>query len=118
MTLFTQFNLLASTNWLSRGDAKPTQQQVADMAGADRMMTSKVLAALEQRGLLTRHLHPNDTRAKLLVIAPEGRDLVRRAVRIVAEIDETIFGPDLEREQLRLRLEQLAKAAGRSRIAE
>jgi DNA-binding MarR family transcriptional regulator len=32
----------------------PTQQAVADHAGADRMMTSKVVRSLEQRGLVTR----------------------------------------------------------------
>jgi len=80
----TQFNLLASVNWLSRGGEPPTQQQVADMARADRMMASKVLTALEQRGLLTRRHHPGDTRAKRVEATAEGSALVSRAVRLGA----------------------------------
>ncbi len=107
----TQFNLLASTSWLGRdATSEPTQQQVADMAGADRMMASKVLAGLEARGLVVRRAHPSDTRAKRLKVTPEGRALVVKAVRIVAEIDEVVFGnAGPEREQLRARLEQLAR---------
>lgn len=108
----TQFNLLASTNWLSRDGTGPTQQQAADLAGAHRMMASKVLANLEQRGLLERRTHPSDTRAKRLEVTAEGRALVHRAVRIVAEIDEAIFGPGgTEREQLREQLQHLAQAS-------
>lgn len=107
----TQFNLLASTNWLSRDGTGPTQQQAADLAGADRMMASKVFAKLEQRGLLERRTHPFDTRAKRLEVTADGRALVHRAVRIVAEIDEAIFGPaGTEREQLRDQLQHLAQA--------
>jgi DNA-binding MarR family transcriptional regulator len=106
----TQFNLLASTSWLGRDNTGPTQQQAATLAGADRMMASKVLASLEQRGLLVRRTHPSDTRAKRLEVTPEGRELVHRAVRIVAEIDEAIFGPaGPERDQLREQLRHIAQ---------
>jgi len=107
----TQFNLLASTSWLGRENSTgPTQQQAADLAGADRMMASKVLASLEQRGLLVRNTHPSDARARRLEVTPEGRALVYRAVRIVAEIDEAIFGhAGPEREHLREQLQHLAQ---------
>ncbi len=105
----TQFDLLASTNWLARNGALPTQQQVADLAGADRMMASKVLTGLEQRGLVTRHDHPGDSRAKLLRTTPLGHDLVMRAVRIVAGIDETMFGDHNKRYRLREQLRTIAQ---------
>jgi len=109
----TQFNLLASTSWLGRDvTSQPTQQQVADMAGADRMMASKVLGGLEARGLVVRDAHPSDTRAKRLAVTPTGRALVSKAVKIVAEIDESVFGvAGPEREQLRAQLEQFACTA-------
>lgn len=98
----TQFNLLASASWLSLNGAEPTQQQTADLAGADRMMTSKVLATLEGRDLLERHAHPADPRAKRLQVTAAGRALVQRAVAIVADIDERTFGPpSAQREKLR-----------------
>lgn len=88
----TQFDLLASTNWLARSGSLPTQQQVADLAGADRMMASKVLGGLEQRGLITRQNHPADSRSKLLATTPAGNQLVLHAVRIIADIDQAMFG--------------------------
>lgn len=111
----TQFDLLASTNWLARDSSLPTQQQVADLAGTDRMMASKVLGVLEQRGLIIRHNHPGDSRAKLLTTTPSGHELVLRAVRIVAHIDETMFGEHQgDRDRLRERLCVIATSASTS----
>jgi len=59
----TQFNVLASVGWLEHLSGPPTQQQVAEQAAADRMMTSKVAHTLEQHGLLSRQAHEADTRA-------------------------------------------------------
>ena len=109
----TQFNLLASANWLSRGGELPTQQQVADMAGADRMMASKVLSGLEQRGLLARLPHPGDTRAKRIEVTADGTALVLQAVRIGAGVDEAAFGPPSpQRDELRERLREVASVKG------
>ncbi len=49
----TQFALLAAS-WLAGTQGPPTRQDVAEFAGADRMMTSKVVRALEHRGLLSQ----------------------------------------------------------------
>ncbi|MEC3919711.1 MarR family winged helix-turn-helix transcriptional regulator [Nocardia sp. CDC160] len=90
----TQFNLLASAGWLSRQDDLPTQQQVADMSGSDRMMASKVIRGLEDRGLLARRADPADARALRIELTPAGRELVSRAVQIAVDTDVEIFGPD------------------------
>lgn len=99
----TQFNLLASTGWLSRQGTAPTQQQVAEMSGSDRMMASKVVRVLADRGLLERTPDPSDARALRLGLTSQGRDLVTRAVRIAVDTDEQIFGDsgDRLREHLR-----------------
>lgn len=108
----TQFNLLASASWLSLGDGPPTQQQAANLAGADRMMASKVLGTLEGRGLLQRDPHPSDPRAKQVRVTPTGRALVTRAVAIVADIDDAMFGPPrAERDQLRDELQRLSTSS-------
>lgn len=110
----TQFTLLASADWLAGQSVPVTQQEIADLAGADRMMTSKVLTALGERGLVLRSAHPSDARAKALVVTETGRSLVSDAVRIVAEIDEEIFGPmGAAREQLRGTLRAIASVDGR-----
>ncbi len=100
----TQFNLLASIGWLGRTlPSPPSQQQVADHAGADRMMTSKVLRTLEERGLLTRGSDPDDARALRLRLTEEGRRITSRAIRLAVAVDDELFGDraDRVREQLR-----------------
>lgn len=99
----TQFNLLGSIGWLDRTlPSPPTQQQVADHAGADRMMTSKVLRTLEERALVTRESDPDDARSLRLRLTEEGRRITGRAVRLAVAVDDELFGDrgDHLREQL------------------
>ncbi|WP_158675812.1 MarR family winged helix-turn-helix transcriptional regulator [Nocardia stercoris] len=100
----TQFNLLASAGWLARhGGEPPTQQQVADMAGADRMMASRVLRSLEDRELLCRRSDPADARVFRLELTSAGRELVRAAVQIAVDTDAELFGADGDELRERLR---------------
>jgi len=95
----TQFMLLSAAGWLAaaadRADAAsqpPTQQEVADFAGADRMMTSKVLQTLEERGLIARAPDPGDARLKRLRPTEQGIILIRRGIRIAVDLDDELFG--------------------------
>jgi DNA-binding MarR family transcriptional regulator len=91
----TQFMLLASAGWLTATSAQPpTQQEVADHAGADRMMTSKVLQGLVEHGLVSRRPDPSDGRVKRLRLTPAGQEVVRRGIGIAVDLDEEMFGPD------------------------
>jgi len=90
----TQFILLATVGWLEHVDGPPTQQDVAEHAGADRMMTSKVLRTLEQRGMLVRHAHESDARALRLTLTTAGRDTVRDATQAARDVDTLLFGCD------------------------
>lgn len=102
----TQFNLLASAGWLGRQGELPTQQQVADMSGADRMMASKVIRVLEERGLLARRADPVDARVLRIEITTAGRELVGKGVQIAVDTDAQMFGP--AGEQLREQLKPIA----------
>lgn len=99
----TQFLLLASVGWLEHLGGRPTQQEVADQAGADRMMTSKVVRALEERGLLDRRAHESDARALCLSLTAAGRDLTRQATAVARGVDSHFFGekPEALRNALR-----------------
>ena len=88
----TQFLLLASAGWLEHEGGPPTQQDVARQAGADRMMTSKVVRALEERGLLARHADESDGRALRLTLTAAGRDLTARAIKVAQQLDAEFFG--------------------------
>src|SRR5262245_47845560 len=87
----TQFMLLGAAGWLEHVSGPPTQQQVADQAGADRMMTSRVVRALEEAGLLARRAHESDGRGVRVVLTPAGRALLRRATAIAREVDTLFF---------------------------
>ncbi|MEU4196148.1 MarR family winged helix-turn-helix transcriptional regulator [Kribbella sp. NPDC026611] len=90
----TQFMLLASAGWLEHTTGVPTQQQVAETAGADRMMTSKVVKTLVESGLLTRETHPADARAYRLQLTPKGRTTTRKAIDIATALDAELFGEE------------------------
>jgi DNA-binding MarR family transcriptional regulator len=87
-----QFVLLASLTWLAT-DGPVTQRHLADMAGTDLMMTSQVLRALEQRDLVRRDPHPDDSRARAVSATDSGKELANRAVRAVEDCDRDFFGP-------------------------
>jgi DNA-binding MarR family transcriptional regulator len=106
----TQFMLLASAGWLEHVAGPPTQQQVADQAGADRMMTSRVVRTLEEAGLLVRQAHETDGRGLRVALTPAGRDLVQQATAIAREVDALFFGADAP--AMRTALRRVAECRG------
>lgn len=90
----TQFMLLATTGWLEGTAGTPTQQQVADRAGCDRQMTSRVVRTLQGRGLIARSSDHSNARALRLTLTNEGRDLTRQAIEAVRDLDLRMFGSD------------------------
>ncbi|SFW65063.1 MarR family winged helix-turn-helix transcriptional regulator [Chitinophaga sancti] len=87
----TQFSLMAGLYWLSQKKEGVTQQQLADYANTDKMMTSKVLAVLETKGIVERVKDPGDSRAKQLRITDNGVAALREAYRIVKQVDDVFF---------------------------
>ncbi|MFN8075429.1 MAG: MarR family transcriptional regulator [Kineosporiaceae bacterium] len=85
-----QFVLLASLSWLD-AEGPVTQAALAAHAATDVMMTSQVVRALAERGLVRREPHPQDRRAVALTVTPEGRALADRTVRIVEDVDRAFF---------------------------
>lgn len=89
-----QFVLLACCWWLESQGTPPRQQELAAQAGTDIKMTSQVVARLETAGLLTRTVDTGDTRAKLVRLTAEGRELAGRAVTAVERVDGEMFDAD------------------------
>jgi DNA-binding MarR family transcriptional regulator len=85
-----QFVLLASLTWLA-ADGPVTQRQLADHAATDPMMTSQVLRALAERGLVQRLPHPSDRRARALAVTSDGRVLANEAIVAVEGCDAAFF---------------------------
>ena len=89
----SQFVLLASIAWLSHQQQDVTQVVLSEHSKIDPMTTSTVLRALQKKGLLVRHEHATDTRAKTVALTESGQRLVKLAVKVVEQFDAAFFGP-------------------------
>jgi len=92
-----QFVLLASVSWFPE---PTTQKELAQHSGTDPIMTSQVLRALEQKGLIQRLPPPHDGRARMLAVTEQGRLLADQAVGVVEASDQEFFAA-LGRDQAR-----------------
>jgi DNA-binding MarR family transcriptional regulator len=86
-----QFVLLASLTWLETENLV-TQQQLAEHAHTDRMMTSQVIRTLERKGFVQRTPHPEDNRAFALTVTPQGLKIINKAIIAVEDVDRIFFG--------------------------
>lgn len=87
----TQFSLMAGLYWLSQKQHTVTQQQLADYANTDKMMTSKVLMTLEKKQFLERVKDSGDSRAKQLKMTEKGTQTLREAYQVVKQVDDVFF---------------------------
>lgn len=86
-----QFVLLASIAWLENTEAVVSQAILSRHAHTDIMMTSQVVRTLEEKGLVTRTVHPTDTRAKAVSLTAEGHKIAQQALSVVETVDEQFF---------------------------
>lgn len=89
----TQFVLLAALGWLSKKSDSVTQVDIANQSNADRMMVSKVLRTLQEKGFITRHEHETDTRAKTIRLTNSGETVLQKALIEVENADIDFFAP-------------------------
>jgi len=87
----TQFVLLTTLAWLSKTSDSVTQVDIANHSKTDRMMVSKVLRTLEEKGLLGRQEHATDTRAKSVSLTPNGESILQKALATVEQVDIDFF---------------------------
>lgn len=87
----TQFVLLAALGWLSKKNNIVTQVDIANQSNADRMMVSKVLRTLEEKGFITRQEHETDTRAKAIRLTAGGEVILQKALIEIENADLDFF---------------------------
>ena len=87
----TQFALLAALGWLSKTSKSVTQVDIANQSNADRMMVSKVLRTLEEKGFITRQEHETDTRAKTIRLTDAGADVLQKGMAEIIKADHDFF---------------------------
>ena len=89
----TQFVLLAALGWLSKKSSTVTQADIATQSNADRMMVSKVLRTLQDKGFITRKAHETDTRAKTIRLTAVGEVVLQKAIVEIENADLDFFAP-------------------------
>lgn len=87
----TQFVMLAALGWLSKKSRVVTQVDIANQSNADRMMVSKVLRTLEDKGFISRQEHETDTRAKTIRLTSNGKVVLQKAIVEVENADLEFF---------------------------
>ncbi|AZI27655.1 MarR family transcriptional regulator [Pedobacter sp. G11] len=87
----TQFVLLAALGWLSKTNNEVTQIDIANQSNTDRMMVSKVLRTLQEKGFVTRQEHETDTRAKTIRLTPDGENVLQKGLVEVENADKVFF---------------------------
>lgn len=87
----TQFVLLAALGWLSKKNDAVTQVDIANQSNSDRMMVSKVLRTLAEKGFITRQEHEKDTRAKTIRLTKSGEIVLQKAIIEVENADLGFF---------------------------
>jgi len=87
----TQFVLLAALGWLSKKNEAVTQVDIANQSNSDRMMVSKVLRTLEDKGFITRQEHESDTRAKAIRLTTNGELVLQKAIIEIENADLEFF---------------------------
>ena len=87
----SQFVLMASIHWLNLQKKDVTQILLSSHTKIDPMTTSTVLRTLQAKGLLVRHEHASDTRAKTVALTEDGKKTIKQAVVIVENFDTIFF---------------------------
>lgn len=102
---------LAALFFESPRPVKPSQ--LAETFGMTRGNVSHCLSSLEAKGLLQRKIDPEDARAFLLALKPQGK---RAALRVIAAFDrlQNEFESEIGKSALREMLKALTKLETRA----
>lgn len=95
-------------NRLRRGDGR-SQTELGDRLFADRPSLSRMLASLEDKGLITRRPDPGDRRKVQVFLTPAGTEAHDRMAALAAQERVRLFGgfADTELAQVRAFLARL-----------
>jgi DNA-binding MarR family transcriptional regulator len=88
-----QYSLVASLYGMQRSGLRPSQRHLADHTGLEALYVSKLARALESAGLVERTRDPRDPRAVQLALTEQGRDVTRRAIKVVHGLLEQLLEP-------------------------
>jgi DNA-binding MarR family transcriptional regulator len=95
---------------IARGE-QASQQRVAERLGVDRTTMVALLDALEAKGVVSRHPHPEDRRRNVVELSPAGTEALRRAVAASDAAERSLLS-GLSADRARELRESLGEIAG------
>lgn len=88
---YTQFIVLRISEYLNQNSNSVYQHQVAKFSRIDRMMTSRILASLEKKGFVEREKLSGDARAKLVILTPKGKVVLKESHNALSAAESAFF---------------------------
>lgn len=88
----TQFVILASIKWFQEQSENPSQKQICQLTGIEKMTLSKSIRQLEGLKLVKREKSQNDTRSIMVSLTNLGQGIIPQIVNQVEKIDIEVFG--------------------------
>jgi DNA-binding MarR family transcriptional regulator len=105
-----QYSIL---RWLHEGDPRGlTQQTITDLMASDPNTITSIVQRMEKAGLVTRHAHESDRRARRVRLEDEGRARYLKACDIALALQAQIITviPETRRSRFLQDLELVANA--------
>lgn len=88
-----KYALLSALLSMSDGEGPLNQRQLADRTGLESLYISKLARTLDDEGLVQRVRDQSDSRAVHLSLTAEGREVTRRAIKIVHDLVNQLLEP-------------------------
>lgn len=108
----SQTEILGAIYHLSQQENEVTQIILSQETEIDPMTVSTILRNLQKKGLVTRKESSIDTRARVVELTDEGRELFERTITKVKEAQDGLFeNIDVEtmKDQLKILLNELTR---------
>ncbi len=105
-----QYSIL---RWLHEGDIVGlTQQTITDLMASDPNTITSILRRMEKAGLLSRHPHETDRRARRVRLEPKGARVFTEAYEAACKLQEEMLSviPESRRSRFLADLETVAEA--------
>jgi len=99
--------------WLHEGDVRGlTQQTITDLMASDPNTITSILKRMESSGLISRHEHETDRRARRVRLEAKGRRTFAEGFEIAGALQEEILGvlPESRRSRFLADLDAVAEA--------
>lgn len=87
----TQYSILACYFFLKTDEKLPTQSDICEMAGLDKMLVSDTTKALLTKKLIRKKANAEDKRSFQIELTDEGKKICNKAVKLIEDLDDKFF---------------------------